>query len=189
ADGFERAFEKFGHARYFMCQQGRHKGGLAPVATTIAIPYLTVVAARPTLPFALPAPLATVAEEARLAARALADFAGHVVHPTVRRGVPGLSGAGKTVSITALVHALLNGGRLPVFEALASGRIARASLKPQPDDAVPRFDYETHAHALIEERVWPESTRRISELRLVIEYQSARGAAPQRTLTLAIVHY
>jgi uncharacterized protein len=159
------------------------------VASRPAASYLTAVAARPILPFALPAPLATVAEEARLAARALADFAGHVVHPTVRLGVTGLSGAGKTVFITALVHALLNGGRLPVFEALASGRIARARLKPQPDDAVPRFDYETHARALIEERTWPESTRRISELRLVIEYQSARGAARERTLTLDIVDY
>jgi predicted YcjX-like family ATPase len=156
---------------------------------TVIQPYLTAVAARPILPFAMPAPLASVAEEARLAARALADFAGHVVHPTVRLGVTGLSGAGKTVFITALVHALLNGGRLPVFEALASGRIARASLKPQPDEAVPRFDYETHARALIEERIWPESTRRISELRLVIEYQSARGAARERTLTLDIVDY
>jgi predicted YcjX-like family ATPase len=137
----------------------------------------------------MPAPLATIAEEARLAARALVDFAGHVVHPTVRLGVTGLSGAGKTVFITALVHALLHGGRLPVFEALASGRIARASLKPQPDDAVPRFDYESHARALIEERTWPESTRRISELRLVIEYQSARGTARERTLTLDIVDY
>src|SRR5215475_3184952 len=158
------------------------------MAWIAALPYLTAVAARPIFPFAFPAPLATVAE-ARLAARALADFAGHVLHPTVRLGVTGLSGAGKTVFITALVHALLNGGRLPVFEPLASGRIARASLKPQPDDAVPRFDYETHARALIEERVWPESTRRISELRLVIEYQSARGAARERTLTLDIVDY
>ena len=162
---------------------------MAPVARTTAAPYLTAVAARPILPFAIPAPLASVAEEARLVARSLADFAGHVVHPTVRLGVTGLSGAGKTVFITALVHALLNGGRLPVFEALASGRIARASLKPQPDYAVPRFDYETHARALIEERVWPESTRRISELRLMIEYQSARGAARERTLTLDIVDY
>ena len=159
------------------------------MAKAVSLPYLTAVAARPIFPFALPAPLATVAEEARLAARALADFAGHVVHPTVRLGVTGLSGAGKTVFITALVHALLNGGRLPVFEALASGRIARASLKPQPDDAVPRFDYETHARALTEDRFWPESTRRISELRLVIEYQSARGAARERTLTLDIVDY
>jgi uncharacterized protein len=159
------------------------------VAIISAPPYLTAVAARPILPFAMPAPLATIAEEARLAARALADFAGHLVHPTVRLGVTGLSGAGKTVFITALVHALLHGGRLPVFEALASGRVARAKLKPQPDDAVPRFDYETHARALIDERTWPESTRRISELRLVIEYQSARGAARERTLTLDIVDY
>ncbi|HXW26820.1 MAG TPA: YcjX family protein [Xanthobacteraceae bacterium] len=137
----------------------------------------------------MPASLSTIAEEARLAARALADFAGHVVNPTVRLGVTGLSGAGKTVFITALVHALVNGGRLPVFEALTSGRIARARLKPQPDDAVPRFDYETHARALIEDRAWPQSTRRISELRLVIEYQSARGTARERTLTLDIVDY
>src|SRR2546426_7739981 len=34
----------------------------------------------------------------------------------------------------------LHGGRLPVFEALTSGRIARARLEPQPDDAVPRLD-------------------------------------------------
>jgi len=76
-----------------------------------------------------------------------------------------------------------------VFEALSEGRIARARLEPQPDDAVPRFDYEAHVQALAAERRWPESTRRISELRLVIEYQSARGAARERTLTLDIVDY
>jgi predicted YcjX-like family ATPase len=135
------------------------------------------------------ATLATIAEEARLAARALADFAGHAINPTVRLGVTGLSGAGKTVFITALVHALLNGGRLPLFEALATGRIARVTLKPQPDDAIPRFDYETHARTLVAERAWPQSTRRISELRLVIAYQSAKGAARERTLTLDIVDY
>src|ERR1700730_16081134 len=130
-----------------------------------------------------------IVEEARLAARSVVEVAGFLVHPTLRLCVTGLTRSGKTVFITALVHALLNGGRLPVFEALASGRIARARLKPQPDDAVPRFDYETHARALIEERTWPESTRRISELRLVIEYQSARGAARERTLTLDMLDY
>ena len=94
---------------------------------------------------------------------------------------PGSPRSGKTVFITALVHNLLHGGRLPVFEAMASGRIARARLEPQPDDAVPRFDYETHARALIEARDWPESTRRISELRLVIEYQSAQRRARARS--------
>ncbi len=52
---------------------------------------------------------------------------------------------------------------------------------------MPRFDYETHIRALTEERVWPELTSRISELRLVVEYQSAR--ARNRTLTLDIVDY
>jgi predicted YcjX-like family ATPase len=76
-----------------------------------------------------------------------------------------------------------------VFEALAGGRIARARLEPQPDDAVPRFDYETHLRALTDERRWPESTTRISELRLAIDYQSARRSARNRTLTLDIVDY
>src|SRR6266550_2070456 len=133
--------------------------------------------------------LANITEEIRLAGRALGEFGLGLFNPTVRLGVTGLSGAGKTVFITALVHQLLHGGRLPVFEALSSGRIARTRLEPQPDDAVPRFDYETHVHALTEERRWPESTTRISELRLVIEYQSARRSTRNRTLTLDIVDY
>ena len=133
--------------------------------------------------------LTHITEEIRLAGRALGEFGFGLFNPTVRLGVTGLSGAGKTVFITALVHQLLYAGRLPVFEALSSGRIARARLEPQPDDAVPRFDYETHVHALTQERRWPESTSRISELRLVIEYQSARRGARNRTLTLDIVDY
>jgi predicted YcjX-like family ATPase len=74
-----------------------------------------------------------------------------------------------------------------VFEPLASGRIARARLEPQPDDAVPRFDYENHVRTLIEERRWPNSTVDISELRLVIDYQRHNGA--DRSLTLDIVDY
>ena len=132
--------------------------------------------------------LTDIAEEIRLTARAFGEFGAGLINPTVRLGVTGLSGAGKTVFITALVHHLLHGGRLPVFAALSGGRIARARLEPQPDDAVPRFDYETHLRALTDERRWPESTTRISELRLVIEYQSARGAR-NRTLTLDIVDY
>lgn len=126
-------------------------------------------------------------EEARLSARALIDYGEHFFNPTVRLGVTGLSRAGKTVFITALIHGLTRGGRFPVFEAYASGRIARAHLAPQPDDAVPRFSYESHLHALIEERRWPNSTVDISELRLVIDYQRPNGA--DRTLTLDIVDY
>ena len=128
-----------------------------------------------------------IVEQARLAARAFAEFGEHLLHPTVRLGVTGLSRAGKTVFITALLHGLLRGGRFPVFEALANGRIAGAKLAPQPDDAVPRFDYEGHVRSVVIERQWPESTRQISELRVVIDYQSAGGA--MRTLTLDIVDY
>ena len=126
-------------------------------------------------------------EQTRLAARAVAEYGDSLIHPTVRLGITGLSRAGKTVFITALVHGLVRGGRFPVFEAQNEGRIAGARLSPQPDDAVPRFDYENHVHALVTDRVWPESTRQISELRLVIEYQSRSGA--MRRLVLDIVDY
>jgi hypothetical protein len=126
-------------------------------------------------------------EKTRLAARAVAEYGGSLFNPTVRLGITGLSRAGKTVFITALVHGLVRGGRFPVFEAQNEGRIAGARLSPQPDDAVPRFDYENHVHALVTDRVWPESTRQISELRLVIEYQSRSGA--MRALILDIVDY
>jgi predicted YcjX-like family ATPase len=126
-------------------------------------------------------------EQTRLAARAVAEYGGSLFHPTVRLGITGLSRAGKTVFITALVHGLVRGGRFPVFEAQNEGRIAGARLSPQPDDAVPRFDYENHVHALVTDRVWPESTRQISELRLIIEYQSRSGA--MRALILDIVDY
>src|SRR5947208_16739852 len=116
--------------------------------------------------------LTGLSEDLRLAARAVGEFGAGLFNPTVRLGVTGLSGAGKTVFITALVHQLLHGGRLPVFEAQSGGRIARARLEPQPDDSVPRFDYEAHLHALTHERRWPESTTRISELRLAIDYQA-----------------
>src|SRR3982074_3002690 len=128
-----------------------------------------------------------IVEEARRSARALLDYSDHFFNPTVRLGVTGLSRAGKTVFITALIQGLTRGGRFPVFEPLATGRIARARLEPQPDDAVPRFDYENHVRSLIEDRRWPNSTTDISELRLVIDYQRQNGA--DRSLILDIVDY
>jgi len=126
-------------------------------------------------------------EQIRLATKAITDFGIHLFDPTIRLGVTGLSNAGKTVFISALIHGLVRGGRFPIFEALAGGRIARAYLAPQPDDAVSRFDYENHIAALLNERDWPSSTRQISELRVVIEFQSLSGQ--QRKLTLDIVDY
>ena len=107
----------------------------------------------------------------RIAAGGIADFASGLTAPTLRLGVTGLARAGKTVFITALIHALLKQARLPVFEVQNEGRILRAYLEPQPNDDLPRFAYENHLQSLTgEDRHWPESTRQISQLRLTIEY-------------------
>lgn len=92
--------------------------------------------------------------------------------PTIRLGVTGLSRAGKTVFITALLHNLMEGGRLALFDAQARGRIAQASLRPQPDDGVPTFDYRAHVRDLVSQRTWPQSTRQISEIRLTLSFDS-----------------
>jgi uncharacterized protein len=113
-----------------------------------------------------------VRDASRIAAGGLKDLATGLVSPTLRLGVTGLSRSGKTVFITALVHALTKGTRLPVFEAYAQGRITRAYLEPQPDDDLPRFAYEDHlARLTADDRSWPEGTRRISQLRLTLEYE------------------
>ncbi len=117
--------------------------------------------------------LARFSDEALISLDNLADRAGDLIRPTMRFGVTGLSRAGKTVFITALVHNLLHGGRLPLFKAQHDGRISAAYLEPQPDDGVPRFQYENHVAALVNERTWPQSTRAISELRLTIEFEPA----------------
>ncbi|MGO9423065.1 YcjX family protein [Roseiarcus sp.] len=126
--------------------------------------------------------------EAGLVARSLGDyFAGGAV----RLGVTGLSRSGKTVFLTALVSNLIAGARLPVLAASAEGRITRARLEPQPDDAVPRFGYEDHVASLMgPDRQWPQSTRRISQLRLTIEFETAnRWSGRDASLTLDLVDY
>ncbi|TIW12331.1 MAG: YcjX family protein, partial [Mesorhizobium sp.] len=88
--------------------------------------------------------LTTFTDEAKIALDTLSGRATGLFSPSLRLGVTGLSRAGKTVFISAFVHNLIHGGRLPLFSAQKSGRIARAFLEEQPDDAVPRFQYEDH---------------------------------------------
>ena len=111
----------------------------------------------------------------------------------IRLGVTGLSRAGKTVFITSLVANLLNRGRMPQFHAAASGAIQAAYLQPQPDDTVPRFDYENHLAALTAQTPhWPQGTQRISELRLSLKVQPSGfwgGLSGPRTVHLDIVDY
>ena len=118
---------------------------------------------------------------------------GAFFEPSIRLGVTGLSRAGKTVFITSLVANLMNAGRMPGLRAASSGAIRAAYLQPQPDDTLPRFDFEKHLGALTgSDPHWPESTRAISELRLSLRVQptglmgSLRGPG---VLHLDIVDY
>ena len=118
---------------------------------------------------------------------------GEYFEPTLRLGVTGLSGAGKTVFITALVASLMQRQRLRLFTPEAEGRMLAAMLRPQPDPDVPRFAFEAHRDALTApERRWPESTRAISQLRLALRYRSAGftgGLTGPAVLNLDIVDY
>jgi predicted YcjX-like family ATPase len=67
-------------------------------------------------------------EEARLSARALIDYGEHFFNPTVRLGVTGLSRAGKTVFITALIHGLIRADRAGASGAAAGRRGAALCL-------------------------------------------------------------
>src|SRR5258706_4310713 len=101
--------------------------------------------------------LSDVADGTLDALRNAGAYLSDLATPTVRLGVTGLARSGKTVFITALIRNLTEGGRLPFFRPFAGGRILRAYLQPQPDDAVPRFDYEAHVAALTRDPPsWPE---------------------------------
>lgn len=114
--------------------------------------------------------------------------------PSLRLGVTGLARSGKTVFITALIRNLVSGGRLPFFTPVSEGRILSAHLEPQPDDDLPRFDYESHCRALeTDPPQWPESTRRISQVRISITYEPGqrlrRMLGATRRVNLDIVDY
>ncbi len=113
--------------------------------------------------------------------------------PTIRLGVTGLARSGKTVFITALVANLLDRGRMVQLGAQREGRINAGFLQPQPDDTVPRFDYEHHLAMLTGPAPqWPESTRAISELRLSLRIAPVgllSGLQGPRTVHIDIVDY
>ncbi len=113
--------------------------------------------------------------------------------PVIRLGVTGLARSGKTVFITSLVANLQDRGRMTGLVAQREGRINAAYLQPQPDDTVPRFDYETHLAALTGPQPhWPDSTRAVSELRLSFRVRPAgllSGLQGPRTVHLDIVDY
>jgi len=141
----------------------------------------------------VPQPPTTLTDELGIALSNLADAAAAPFTPTLRLGVTGLSRAGKTIFITALIHNLMTGGRLPGFAAMTEGRFIGARLVEHPEAGVPRFAYEQHLKALTgKPATWPESTRKISQIRLQLKFQSqrwTRGWQGPAVLNLDIVDY
>ncbi|MGL4406067.1 MAG: YcjX family protein [Notoacmeibacter sp.] len=119
--------------------------------------------------------LTSLTDETLISLDTLGARAVSLVDPSLRLGVTGLSRAGKTVFITALIHALTNNAKLPLLSAQKQGRLKSAALSHQPDDTIPRFQYEDHVRKLIEDRIWPDSTKAISEIRITLHYESASG--------------
>jgi len=113
--------------------------------------------------------------------------------PVIRLGVTGLARSGKTVFITSLVANLMDRGRMPGLVAAGEGRIEAAFLQPQPNDTIPRFEYEGHLGALTAKIPhWPDSTRAVSELRLSLRVRPKgllSGLQGPRTVHLDIIDY
>ena len=138
--------------------------------------------------------IAALADQITRGADAVANtLAAPFSDPVIRLGVTGLCRAGKTVFITALVANLMNRGRMPQLVAAASWAIQTAYLQPQPDDTLPRFNYETYLDQLTSpDPSWPDGTRQISELRLSLRVQPTgllSGLTGPRTVHIDIVDY
>ena len=136
----------------------------------------------------------TLADGVLRSVEAVTDtVSGTFFEPVIRLGVTGLARSGKTVFITSLVANLMDRGRMPGLVAAAEGRLLTAYLQPQPDNTVPRFDYEAHLGDLTSRSPhWPESTRAVSELRLSLKVQPGgllSGLQGPRVIHLDIVDY
>ncbi len=132
--------------------------------------------------------------------RARDAFFEQVNETTVRLAVTGLSRAGKTVFITALIHNLMAQARghgvLPDFvrDGIAE-RLRRVEILPHPDgDGPEAFPYATMLTAMAASPPhWPERTQELAilRLRLVLERRSAMAGAllGERAVILELMDY
>ncbi|UYG06465.1 YcjX family protein [Halomonas sp. M4R1S46] len=114
----------------------------------------------------------------------------------LRLAVTGLSRSGKTAFLTSLVNQLRHAGleaRLDLLPAARDGRLLGARRVEQHDLGVPRFPFDRAMSALDDRPPrWPEPTRGISELRLVLRYRPRRPGlmgGETRRLTLDLFDY
>lgn len=126
----------------------------------------------------MPQPPTKILDETGIALSNLADAATGMFTPTMRLGVTGLCRAGKTVFITSLIHNLITNANLPAFAPMADGRLIGTQLAEHPERGIPRFAYEQHLAALTGAQPhWPDSTSRISQIRLTLKFQSQQWPA------------
>lgn len=114
----------------------------------------------------------------------------------VRLAVTGLSGAGKTTFITGVLEQLLHGDprRLPFWRVAREGRLRGAHLSAQPDQQIPRFQYEKALATMAgNPPKWPASTRSLSEIRTIVRADKKAswygGARDYRDLTIDLLDY
>ncbi|MEL6747558.1 MAG: YcjX family protein [Pseudomonadota bacterium] len=127
------------------------------------------------------------------AGRWTSDLAARVTGGHIRLGVTGLSRAGKTVFITALVHNLTQRGWLPFLEAAAEHRLLSAHIQP-PAPHLDLFDFQSYFSDLSNDSdpCWPERTNSLSEIRLTLTVNprsELAGLLGPRTIQLEIVDY
>ena len=126
----------------------------------------------------------------KAAGEALLDLPGALTRERRRIAVTGLQRSGKTVFITAFVHALVSAKdnpakALPFFPWIKSVR--DISLHDVP--GIARFDYEAHLAALRSEPPrWPSATRELSAVRVRLHHdpQTFLGKRLSSTATLDI---
>lgn len=103
------------------------------------------------------------------------------VHRRVRVGVTGLSAAGKTVFLTALVHALRYRGTIANVSAVREGRIKGVEILPLgASETAANFPYEENCAAIAPRDGlprWPQSTDRVSKILLSLRYRPANSIA------------
>lgn len=115
----------------------------------------------------------------------------------IHLAVTGLSRSGKTAFITSFVNQLLNEGdnsQLGFFKPVQEKRFIAAKRVNQQHLHIPRFEYENAMSAFkLQDPVWPEPTKGISEIRIALKYQPDQSllkyASSNATLYIDITDY